>query len=666
MSMHERKSVRIALAGQPNVGKSTIFNLLTGLNQHVGNWPGKTVEQKTGTCHWEDWTFDVIDLPGTYSLSANSPEELIARDYIIKERPDVVVAIVDAAALERNLYLVSELLFLPVPVVLGLNMVDVAEQQGLQIEPHVLEAALGIPVVPMVATKGQGIKELLARIQEIICNRASYAPTVPDIRADHKEILERIEALVADHVPPEYPKTWVAMKILEGDKQLMEMMQARLPPEIWGEVYQMIKQHEDACVAVASGRYAWIGRMVRAAVIKPKTGQISLTDRLDRWATHPVWGLVILAGILGLTFWLTYTIASPITQLLNLYIMHTLAGLATTVLASAPSWLTSLVVDGFIGGVGTVLTFFPILLIFFAVLGILEDVGYMARGAYVMDRFMHLMGLHGKSFLPLFLGFGCNVPAVVGSRVIESERGRLLTILLSPLVPCTARMAVVAFLAPVFFATPTAVSWGLLTINLIVLAVLGLFLNKLVLKGEPIAFIMELPLYHLPNWRTIALTVWQRLLSFLTKAGTIILIASIVIWALSTLPSGDIESSFLAAFGRLIEPIGRLMGLDWHMMVALLSGFVAKENAVATLGVLFGTEGNEANLAAILPTILTPAAALAFLVTQMLFIPCVGTLSAIRQETASWRWTLFSVLLLLVISLTGGLLSYQIARLLFG
>lgn len=283
-----------------------------------------------------------------------------------------------------------------------------------------------------------------------------------------------------------------------------------------------------------------------------------------------------------------------------------------------------------------------------------------------MDRFMHLMGLHGKSFLPLFLGFGCNVPAVVGSRVIESERGRLLTILLSPLVPCTARMAVVAFLAPVFFATPTAVSWGLLTINLIVLAVLGLFLNKLVLKGEPIAFIMELPLYHLPNWRTIALTVWQRLLSFLTKAGTIILIASIVIWALSTLPSGDIESSFLAAFGRLIEPIGRLMGLDWHMMVALLSGFVAKENAVATLGVLFGTEGNEANLAAILPTILTPAAALAFLVTQMLFIPCVGTLSAIRQETASWRWTLFSVLLLLVISLTGGLLSYQIARLLFG
>ncbi|MGB9879129.1 MAG: ferrous iron transport protein B, partial [Anaerolineae bacterium] len=485
---------------------STIFNLLTGLNQHVGNWPGKTVEQKTGTCHWQDWTFDVVDLPGTYSLSANSPEELIAREYIIKERPDVVVAIVDASALERNLYLVSELLPLPVPVVIGLNMVDVAEQQGLKVEPHVLEAALGVPVVPMIATKGQGITELLERIRDIVCNGAVYTPNVPDIRMDHKEILDRIEALIAEHVPPEYPQTWVALKILEGDKQLTEMMRTRLPQETWDEIYRIIKQHEDACVAVASGRYAWIGRMVRAAVVKPKAGQISLTDRLDRWATHPVWGLFILASFLGLTFWLTYTIGEPITQLLHVYIVHSLANLATATLATAPSWLASLVVDGIIGGVGTVLTFFPILIIFFAVLGILEDIGYMARGAYVMDRFMHMMGLHGKSFLPLFLGFGCNVPAVLGSRVIESERGRLLTILLSPLVPCTARMAVVAFLTPIFFTSPTVVSWGLITVNLTVLAILGILMNRLIFKGEPIAFIMELPLYHLPNWRTIALT----------------------------------------------------------------------------------------------------------------------------------------------------------------
>jgi len=659
----ESKAVHIALAGQPNVGKSTVFNLLTGLNQHVGNWLGKTVEQKVGTCHYQDWTFNVVDLPGTYSLSANSPEELIAREYIIKEKPDAVVVIVDAASLERNLYLVSELLPLAVPVIIGLNMMDVAEQQGLKIEPHVLEAALGVPVVPMVATKGQGIRELLQRIQDLVCNGAKYAPHAPDIRADHKDVLQRIEALVGDYVPPEYPRTWVALKILEGDKQLTEMMRSKLPEDVWAQVYSIIKRHEDACVAVASGRYAWIARMVRAAVVRPKAGQILLTDRLDRWATHPLWGLLILVGILGLTFRLTYAIGSPLQQLISEYVIGTLARLATGALSTAPTWLTGLIVDGVINGVGTVLTFFPILLIFFTMLGILEDVGYMARAAYVMDRFMHLMGLHGKSFLPLFLGFGCNVPAVMGARVIESERARLLTILVAPLVPCSARMAVVAFLAPAFFATPTLVTWGLLTLNLVVLALAGLLFNKVIFKGEHLVFIMELPLYHLPNWRTIVLAVWQRLLSFLRKAGTIILAVSVIIWIMSTLPTGEIESSFLSSLGRLLEPVGRLMGFDWRMMVALLSSFVAKENSIATLGVLFGTGESEADLAAILGRALSPSAALAFLVIQMLFIPCVATVGAIKQETDSWRWTVFSIMFLLLVSLVGGILTYQLASL---
>jgi ferrous iron transport protein B len=325
-----------------------------------------------------------------------------------------------------------------------------------------------------------------------------------------------------------------------------------------------------------------------------------------------------------------------------------------------------LVVDGVINGVGVVFSFFPILLIFFAVLGILEDVGYMARAAFVMDRFMHVMGLHGKSFLPLFLGFGCNVPAVMGARVIESERARLLTILVSPLVPCTARMAVIAFLAPVFFRAPIIVSWGLLVMSLGVLALSGLLINKVVLKGEHVAFIMELPLYHLPNWRTIALIIWQRLGSFIHRAGTVILTVSVVIWLLSTLPSGDIESSLMATLGRLLEPVGKLMGLDWRMMVALLSSFIAKENAVATLGVLFGAGENGAGLATILRSTLSPGAALAFLVVEMLFIPCVATVSAIKQEANSWRWAVFSVVFLLLVSLTGGVATYQIARSLGG
>jgi len=663
MTEQHRDSIRVALAGQPNVGKSTVFNLLTGLSQHVGNWPGKTVEQKAGTCEFDSLTFDVVDLPGTYSLSANSPEELIAREYIIREKPDVVVAIVNAATLERSLYLVAELLALGVPLVIGLNMIDVAEQQGLTIETHVLEAALGVPVVPMVATKGLGLRELLARVQDIACDGAEYQPNEPDIRADHKQVLQLIENLIGSYVPEEYPATWVALKILEGDEQITRLMRPRLPEGTWKEVADIIGQHEDACVAVASGRYSWIARMVRAAVVRPKIGPITLTDRLDRWATHPLWGLVILVAILAVTFALTYALGSPLQELLDRHIVGGLASLATSILGSAPAWLLSLVVDGAIHGVGTVLTFFPILLIFFAVLGILEDVGYMARAAYVMDRFMHLMGLHGKSFLPLFLGFGCNVPAVMGSRVVESPRARLLTILVAPLVPCTARMAVIAFLAPVFFRTPTLISWGLLTLNLSVLVLAGLLLNRVILRGERVAFIMELPLYHLPNWHTIAIGIWQRLMSFVEKAGTIILGVSLVIWGLSQFPGGTLETSWMASLGRRLQPIGSLMGLDWRMMVALLSSFIAKENAVATLGVLFGQTESEASIAVALRAAVTPSAALAFLVMQMLFIPCVATVSAIKQETASWRWPAFAVLFLLVVSLVGGLATYRLAAL---
>jgi len=660
MTTPSSKRIRVALAGQPNVGKSTVFNLLTGLSQHVGNWPGKTVEQKSGTCSYREWTFDLIDLPGTYSLSANSPEELVSRDYIIREKPDVVVAVLDASALERNLYLVSELLPLPAPVIVALNMVDVAEQQGLKIEPHVLEAALGVPVVPLIATKGRGIHELLARIQDVVCGTVEYRPNIPSIRADHQSVLEQIEALLGDCIPADYPRTWVALKILEGDKQLTAMLRECLPASQWSQINNILRQHEDACLAVASGRYEWIGRMIRAAVFKPRSGQITLTDQLDRWATHPFWGLAILAGILGGTFWLTYAVGMPLQRLIDRYIVHTAAVLAGHTLASTPTWVTGLVVNGMINGVGMVVSFFPILAIFFAVLGTLEDVGYMSRGAYVMDRFMHWMGLHGKSFLPLFLGFGCNVPAVMGTRVIESERARLLTILIAPLVPCTARMAVVAFLAPAFFSAPALVSWGLLAVNLLVLALSGVLINKVFLKGEHVAFIMELPLYHLPSPRTIGLITGQRLVSFLRKAGTVILTVSVIVWVLSTLPHGDIESSLLANFGRLLEPFGKWMGLDWRMIVALLSSFVAKENAIATLGVLFGT-ANQVRLTTLLRSALTPAAALAFLVVQMLFIPCVATVGAIKQETNSWRWAMVSVLFLLVVSLLGGVLTYQVA-----
>lgn len=657
----ENGDIVVALAGQPNVGKSTVFNLLTGMNQHVGNWPGKTIEQKTGTFTYNGTRFKLVDLPGTYSLSANSPEEVIARNFIIQERPDVVVALLDAAILERSLYLVAELLPLPAPVIVALNMMDVAEQEGMHIEPHVLEAALGVPVIPMIATKNQGTRELVKAIDDIVHGRIEYRPRVPQIRADHLEVLAKIEALIGSCVPQGYPLRWVALKLLEGDSEITAMMRACTPDDVWEQVQTILRAHEDAIIDVAGGRYDWIRRMVRAAVTKPKAGQITRTDKLDRWATHPLWGILILVGILGVVFWLTYTVGAPLQEMLDVYVIGTAADWASTLLVNAPAWVQGIIVDGLIGGVGMVITFLPILVIFFATMGLLEDIGYMARAAYVMDRFMHLMGLHGKSFLPLFLGFGCNVPAIMGARVVESKRARLLTIMLAPLMPCTARMVVVTFLTPIFFGSAaTLVSWGLVGLSLVVLALMGILINAFLLRGERAAFIMELPLYHIPNWRTIGLLVWQHSLAFLKKAGTLILVMAVIVWALSYWPGGDVETSFLARFGHLLEPIGALMGMSWRMLVALLASFVAKENSLATLGVLYGTSGETSGLAEAVRMAFTPATALAFLVVQMLFVPCVATVATMWQETRSVRWTLFNLILLLVVSFSAGIVVYQV------
>ncbi len=662
--MTEQRTIKVALAGQPNVGKSTVFNLLTGLSQHVGNWPGKTVERKEGTYSHNGTSVHIVDLPGTYSLTANSAEEVIARDYIIREKPDLVVAVINASSLERNLYLVAELLALQSPVILAVNMMDIAEQQGLKIEPQVLEAALGVPVVAMTATRNQGLGDLVEEIDQLARDGASYKPTRPEIRQDHRAVLDSLQELVAAYVPEPYPVGWVSLKLLEGDDEILHMMEERLPEDVWDRVHDILKEHEDAVVAVASGRYDWVGRMTRAALVRPGVGQVTLTERLDRWATHPLWGLLVLAGILAVVFFLTYSLGAPLQGWLETYVVETSASALTVALAGGPAWILDLLVNGVIGGAGTVVTFVPILIIFFAIMGLLEDVGYMARAGYVMDRFMHLMGLHGKSFLPLFLGFGCNVPAVMGTRVIESRAGRLLTTMLVPLVPCTARMVVLAFITPIFFgAAAPLVAWSLVGLSLLVLAVSGVVINRIAFGGERAAFIMELPLYHVPNWRTIGMLIWQRSLAFFKRAGTVILVVSVVLWALSTMPTGEIETSFLAMAGRLLAPVGSLMGLSWEMMVALLTSFVAKENSIASLGVLYGAAG-EASLAQILPGVMTQAAALSFLVVQMLFIPCVATVVSILHETGSWKWTLFNLLFLLVVSFGVGILVYQAASLL--
>jgi ferrous iron transport protein B len=656
-----KESFTIALAGQPNVGKSTVFNMLTGLNQHVGNWPGKTVEQKTGLYTHGGLVIRLVDLPGTYSLTANSEEERIARDFLLREKPDVVVAIVNAAALESNLYLVAELLSMPLQLVVGVNMIDVAERAGIRVETHVLQAALGLPVVPLVASRNQGVIELMDAALHLLKNPNDFVPNRPEIRPQHHPVLIEIRSLLSGKIPI-YPEDWAAIKLLEGDKEITEVVR-QVAPEAWERIHTLLMQHEDAYLDVAGGRYEWVERMVRAAVEKPKAGAISLTDRLDKIATHPFWGLVLLLSIFGLVFWLTYAMAMPVVNWLYTQVISSIAESLHQALAPGPAWLTSLLVNGLITGAGAVLALLPVLVVFFAVLGLLEDIGYLARSAYVMDRFMHWMGLHGRSFLPLFIGFGCNVPGVLGARIVEERRARLLTILLTPLVPCTGRMAVIVFLAPAFFGKNAAlVTWGLVAGNILLLFLIGLAVNRGMFRGARSAFIMEMPLYPLPNAWTSGLYIWHNTWAFIKKAGTIILLASATVWLLAYLPEGDTQGSLLARFGRWLEPAGRWMGLgDWRLIVALLSSFVAKENAVATLGVLYGNEA-KLGLAEHVASTLTPAAALAFLVVQMTFIPCAATVAAMKQETGGWKWPAFSIGLLLVISFGAAAIVYQLAR----
>jgi ferrous iron transport protein B len=659
----KEQTFTVALAGSPNVGKSTVFNLLTGLSQHVGNWPGKTVEQKTGIFRHDSTILNIVDLPGTYSLTANSAEEQIARDYLVKENPDIVVAVLNAASLERNLYLVAELIELSPRLLIALNMMDVAEQEGRKIDVQALASVLNIPVIPIVANKNRGMDELVSAIErelELPANsrelkHIEYGKAI-------KKTIDQAAELLTNEIASPYPRHWAAMKLLEGDDQINHLIKERLPADKWRIVDTFLKKNESAAVTIATLRFEWVTGMMVTVQEKPPIGQVSLTEKLDRAATHPVGGLFILIAVLGVIFLFVYSLGVPVQQFLEDNLIHRGQELIYSTLSFLPAWIQSFLATGLLGGVGTILTFIPILFFFFAAWALMEDVGYTARAAFVTDRFMHLLGLHGKSCLPLVLGFGCNVPAVLGTRIIDSPKARLLTLLLAPLVPCTGRMAVVAVIAAAFFGTQAVfVSIGIILFSLVILVLVGLLLNRFIMRGESNALLMELPLYHVPNLRLIGLVTWQNIKAFIKRAGTVILIVSVVVWLFSAIPGGNINNSLLAQFGKWLEPVGKLMGLNWQMMVSLLSSFIAKENTIATLGILMGGHGN--SLFQQLNAILSPAAALAFLVIQVLFIPCVATITAIRHETGSWKWPIFSVVLQLVLSFILAIMVYQIAKL---
>lgn len=650
----------VALAGPPNVGKSTLFNQLTGLRQRVGNWPGKTVEHKEGELNFDGVHIHVADLPGTYSLTSHTPEEQVAREFLLRARPDVVVAVVNAVALERGLYLVSELLLLDPPVVVALNMIDVADASGLKIEPEVMQAACGVPVVPISAANRTGLTELLRTVVRVARDRSGLKPRLPQVRDDHRHVYELVRSVIAEHWTGEYPVEWLTFKFMEGDPEAVAYLQRTLPGAEWRRLSELLREHDDAQVAVASGRYEWIGRLIRAAVVKPQVTRIGVSERIDAWVTHPVLGVLVLGLVLVLIFLVTNLVGVPVQRFLERHVLTGILAFVGRQLVSAPQWVRGLVLDGVLAGAGTVVSFLPVLMVFFGMLAVLEDIGYMARVAFVTDRFMHLLGLHGKSFLPLMLGFGCNVPAVLGTRVVEAGRSRLLTILLAPFVPCTARLAVVSVLAPVYFgAWAPLVATGVVAGSLVMLVGVGMLLNR-VMPGQRTALIMELPLYHAPNWHAVLASVWHQSLAFLRKAATVIVLASALVWVLTAFPGPSLDSSYLARFGRAIEPVGRVLGFDWRMAVALLTSVIAKENAVASLAVLLGV--SESGLTDAVRSAYGPAQLLAFMFVIVVFIPCVPTLVAIRRESGSWLWSVLGATLMLGVSVVVGAVLFHAAR----
>uniref|UniRef100_A0A7C1F7S2 Ferrous iron transport protein B n=1 Tax=Ammonifex degensii TaxID=42838 RepID=A0A7C1F7S2_9THEO len=659
--------VVLALAGNPNVGKTCVFNNLTGARQYVGNWPGVTVEKKEGELFHAGEQVRVVDLPGIYGLGAHAVDELIARDFILSGAADVIINVVDATNLERNLYLTVQLMEMGTRVVVALNIMDEAAAKGLKIDVPKLGALLGVPVVPTVATKKQGMAELLT----VALRQAREEKKRERVIYYGKEVeeeLSRLEALIGEQgVPLEgFSSRWVAVKLLEGDKQVERQLSAYpalLEAARKGAARLEKLTGEDAETLIAEGRYGFIAGLVKETVTRqrPVAEKAVLSDKIDRVVTHRVLGIPIFFGAMWAVFKFTFWLSEPLVGYTESFFAW-LGAVAAKVIPH--DLLASFVSEGLIGGVGSVLVFVPPIFLLFLALSFLEDSGYMARAAYLMDRLMHALGLHGKSFIPLVVGFGCNVPAIMATRTLENRRDRLLTLLIVPFITCPARLSVYVLFAGAFFgARQGLVVFSLYFLSIVFALLAGLFLKTLLFKGEQAPFVMELPPYRLPTLRGMLIHMWNRGSSFIRKAGTVIFGVVVIVWLLAHLPPGTAaEQSFIGRLGQAIAPIYAPCGFGtWEAAVALLFGILAKESVVGTLGTVYGVE--EAGLKTALQHHFTPLSAYAFMVMTLLYIPCVATVAAIKRE-AGWRWAIFAVAYALAIGWVAAFLIYQGGRLL--
>jgi len=697
-----RKNMVIALAGNPNSGKTTIFNALTGARQHVGNYPGVTVERREGRLKYKDHEMTIIDLPGTYGLSAYSPDEVVARQVIVEEKPDLLVNIVDASNLERNLYLTMQLKELEVPLILVLNMADVAERNQVKINYELLAQLLGVPVIRAVGSKNEGIYDIL----EAVVNYSSHQPgsrerqvryrpeienelmrlqgELPIVKTAAQEAAAQTDSLASTSLP----SRWQLIKLLENDRELIRQTSANTDgqnivskaTESRARLAKVLGEEPE--IALVEDRYAYIRGICREACQRSALDKATLTEKLDNILLNRILGIPIFLGFMWLLFQLTFTLGSPPMEWID-------AGVA-----SLGDWLNahmaegmvrSLLVDGIVGGVGGVIVFMPNILLLFLGIAFLEGTGYMARAAFVMDQVMHKAGLHGKSFVPMLIGFGCSVPAIMATRTLENPRDRLVTMLVTPLMSCGARLPVYSLLIAAFFPTQMGgnVLFSIYMLGILMAIIMAKVFRTWLLPGDTEPFVMELPTYQLPTIKSILIHMWERTWLYLKKAGTIILAVSIIMWALFSFPAQDsqgeewetptvaLENSYAGQLGRFIEPVFNPLGFDWKTSVALVAGMGAKEVVVSTLGTLYSIEDTDA-LAEEEAEATTgfaerareqsgysPLIAYVLMVFTLLYVPCMASIAVMKRETNTWKWPLFTIGYTIVLAWAVSFLVYR-------
>ena len=675
-------TINVALVGNPNCGKTSIFNIAAHAHEHVGNYSGVTVDEKIGTFEYGGYTFNLCDLPGTYSLSAYSPEELYVRKHIVEKRPDIILNVVDGTNLERNLYLSTQLIDMDLAMVMALNMSDELEKSGDKLDIEQLSHLLGMPIIPTTGRNGKGIDTLFNAIIAVFEGREKHAR---HIHVNHGQILEQQIDLLREELyhhgfSDEISTRFLSIKLLENDSELEEFVQTKdddgsimkLRASIANEYQE--RNGQDIESALTDAKYGFVrGALAEVYQKNEKKNSHQTSDKIDSVLTHRWLSYPIFIVFMFITFFCTFFVGQyPMDWIDALF--GWLGGLVENSMDEGP--LRSLLVDGVIGGVGSVAVFLPNILILYLFISFMEDSGYMARAAFIMDKLMHKMGLHGKSFIPMIMGFGCNVPAIMATRTIEDRKSRLLTMLVIPMMSCSARIPTYVILVGAFFNRYAALI--LTGLYIIVSVLMAKLFSRYVVKGESLPFVMELPPYRLPTAKAVGRHTWEKGKEYLKKMGTIILGASIIVWALGYFPNHDqystaqeqMENSYLGKVGKTIEPVMRPCGFDWQQSVSLLAGAAAKEVVASTMGVLYNSSDEELDeeddslrISQLVRSNMTPLSAASMLIFVLLYMPCISTIIAIKNESGKWKWAIFTVFYTIALAWVMSMLFFQIASL---